>query len=61
MSDQPERRETRGCIGIGIVALRALFVNAWQTGWSVVTIALIIVLISAIIAAIAINIVERKR
>jgi len=36
-------------------------VNAWQTGWSVVTIALIIVLIAAIIAAIAINIVERKR
>lgn len=61
MSDQPERRVTRGCIGIGIVALSALFVNAWQTGWSAVTIALIIVLIAAIVAAVAINVVERKR
>lgn len=61
MSDQPERRITRGCIGIAIVALSALFVNAWQTGWSVATIALIVVLVAAIIAAIAINVVERKR
>jgi hypothetical protein len=52
---------TRGCIGIAIIALSALFVNAWQTGWSTVTIALIVVLIAAIVAAIAINIVERKR
>ncbi len=61
MSDQPERRVTRGCIGIVIVALSALFVNAWQTGWSTVTIALIVILGAAIVAAIAINIVERKR
>ncbi|MDW8147571.1 MAG: hypothetical protein RMJ48_14940 [Roseiflexaceae bacterium] len=60
MSDQPERRVTRGCIGIVIVALSALFVHARQTGWSVATIALIAVLIAAIVAAIAINIVERK-
>jgi hypothetical protein len=61
MSDQPERRVTRGCIGIAIIALSALFVNAWQTGWSTVTIALIVVLLAAIVAAIAINVVERKR
>lgn len=61
MSDRPERRVTRGCIGIAIAALSALFVNAWQTGWSAVTIALIAVLAAAIVAAIAINIVERNR
>jgi hypothetical protein len=61
MSDQPERRVTRGCTGIAIIALSALFVNAWQTGWSTVTIALIVVLLAAIVAAIAINVVERKR
>lgn len=61
MSDQPERRVTRGCIGIIIVTLCALLINAWQTGWSIATIVLLVVLVGAIGAVIAVNVLERKR
>lgn len=61
MSDQPERRVTRGCIGIIIVAFCALFINAWQTGLSIATIALIVILIATIVAAVVVNVIERKR
>lgn len=61
MSNQPERRVTRGCFGIIIVALCALFINAWQTGWSYATIGLLVVLVGAIVAVVTINILERKR
>lgn len=61
MSDQPERRVTRGCIGIIIVTLCALLINVWQTGWSIATIVLLVVLIGTIGAVIAVNVLERKR
>ncbi|HMO59914.1 MAG TPA: hypothetical protein PKA05_23250 [Roseiflexaceae bacterium] len=46
--DEPERRVRRGCIGMIVICLSALFVVAGQTGMSWATILLLVILVGAI-------------